>query len=211
MASGPRFQKYCVGSGTRKRRTEGQFLRLMSIEIEKKYRLKEDQRDTLVRRLAELGATPEGEAFEENVLYDGAELKQGNCVLRLRRVGNRALLTYKERLPGASPIKHQREEETEVEDADVMHAILEALGYRPRVVYEKRRETWRLGTVEIVLDELPFGLFMEIEGSAAEIEATEESLALDLLAELATYPQLAAKEGTLRGSIIEARFANREG
>ena len=183
----------------------------MSIEIEKKYRLKEDQRDTLVRRLAELGATPEGEAFEENVLYDGAELKQGNCVLRLRRVGNRALLTYKERLPGASPIKHQREEETEVEDADVMHAILEALGYRPRVVYEKRRETWRLGTVEIVLDELPFGLFMEIEGSAAEIEATEESLALDLLSELATYPQLAAKEGTLRGSIIEARFANREG
>jgi adenylate cyclase, class 2 len=183
----------------------------MSIEIEKKYRLKEDQRDTLVRRLAELGAAPEGKVFEENVLYDGAELKERNCVLRLRRVGNRALLTYKERLPGASPIKHQREEETEVEDAEVMQAILEALGYRPRVVYEKRRETWRLGTVEIVLDELPFGLFMEIEGSVAEIEATEKSLAVDLLAELATYPQLAAKQGKLRGSIIEARFANREG
>ncbi|HET6669089.1 MAG TPA: class IV adenylate cyclase [Pyrinomonadaceae bacterium] len=182
----------------------------MSIEIEKKYRLSEDQRKALVRRLAEIGATREGKAFEENVLYDGPELKQRNCVLRLRRVGGRTLLTFKERLPGVSPIKQQREEETEVENADTMHAILEALGYRPRVVYEKKRETWRLGTVEIVLDELPFGLFLEIEGSAAEIEATEESLAIDLLAELATYPQLAAKEGKLRGNIIEARFADSE-
>jgi adenylate cyclase class 2 len=181
----------------------------MSIEIEKKYRLREDQRDALVRRLAEIGATPEGEAFEENVLYDGGELRQRNRVLRLRHVGGRALLTYKERLPSASAIKHQREEETQVEDAEVMHAILEALGYRPRIIYEKKRQTWRLGAVEVVLDELPFGLFMEIEGSAAEIEATERNLAvLDLLAELETYPQLAAQKGKLCGSVIEARFSN---
>jgi hypothetical protein len=50
---------------------------------------------------------------------------------------------------------------------------------------------------------------MEIEGSAAEIEATEKNLAvLDLLAELETYPQLAAQKGKLCGSVIEARFSN---
>ena len=183
----------------------------MPIEIEKKYRLSEKQRIALERRLPELGAKLEGEEFEENFLYDGAELKGRNCVLRLRRVAGRAILTYKERLPGASAIKRQREEETPVQDAAAMHAILEALGYRPSVVYEKKRQTWRWGAVEVVLDELPFGLFMEIEGSEEEIEAAEEALAIeDLPAEVETYPQLAAKEGKLRGSVIEARFATRE-
>lgn len=183
----------------------------MPIEIEKKYRLNEQQRVALVRRLPEIGAKLEGEEFEENVLYDGAELKGRNCVLRLRRVGGRSILTYKERLAGGSAIKRQREEETPVQDANAMHTILGTLGYRPKVVYEKKRQTWRLGAVEIVLDELPFGLFMEIEGSEEEIKAAEESLAIeDLAAELETYPQLAAKEGKLRGSVIEARFANRQ-
>jgi adenylate cyclase class 2 len=88
-----------------------------------------------------------------------------------------------------------------------MQTILADLGYRPKVVYEKKRETWRLGAAEIVIDELPFGLFMEIEGSETEIENTENALAIaDLTAETATYPQLAAISGTLQGSIIEARF-----
>ena len=52
----------------------------------------------------------------------------GKCVLRLRRFGEdadgsaadnrqRAVLTYKERLPGVSSIKQQLEDETEVSDA----------------------------------------------------------------------------------------------
>ena len=179
----------------------------MPIEIEKKYRLSEQQRVALARRLPEIGAKLEGEEFEENVLYDGAGLKGRNCVLRLRRIDGRAILTYKERLQSSSATKHQREEETAVQDADAIHTILEALGYRPKAIYEKKRQTWRLGAVEIVLDKLPFGLFMEIEGSEEEIEATEESLAIeDLQAELQTYPQLTLEHGKASGDIIEARF-----
>ena len=182
----------------------------MPIETEKKYRLSEQQRVALQRRLPELGATLEGEEFEENVLYDGVGLRGRDCALRLRRVAGLATLTYKERQPGTSAIKRQREEETAVQDPEAMQTILETLGYSPKVVYEKKRQTWRIGAVEIVLDELPFGIFMEIEGSEEEIEAAEDSLDIeDLQAELATYPQLAAKEGKLRGSVIEARFANR--
>jgi adenylate cyclase class 2 len=177
------------------------------IEVEKKFRLTKRQRDAVLKRLPEVGAELEGEAFEENTLYSGAALSDGSCVLRLRRVGSKATLTYKRRLPSSLPIKQQREEETEVADPEAMEAILEALGFSPALVYEKRRQTWRLGKTEIVIDVLPFGLFMEIEGRATDIRAVERKLGLKgLRAEHATYPQLAAKHGKTYDGLVEARF-----
>lgn len=177
------------------------------IEVEKKYRLTTRQRDAVLKRLPELGANLEGEDFEENTLYSGAALSDGSCVLRLRRVGSKATLTYKKRLPSSSAIKQQREEETSISDPEAMEAILEALGFTPTLVYEKRRQTWRLGKTEIVIDVLPFGLFMEIEGRATEIKAVERKLGLKgLRAEHATYPQLTAKHGKVYEGLIEARF-----
>jgi len=177
------------------------------IEVEKKFRLTKRQRDAVLKRLPDLGATLQREDFEENTLYDGDALKSGACVLRLRRVGGKATLTYKKRLPGASAIKQQREEETAVADPEAMEAILEALGFTPALVYEKRRQTWRLGNTEIVIDVLPFGLFMEIEGRVNQIRAVERKLGLKgLRAEHATYPQLTQKHGKLYDGLIEARF-----
>ncbi|MEP6635956.1 MAG: class IV adenylate cyclase [Acidobacteriota bacterium] len=181
----------------------------MPIEIEKKYRLTESQRELLPGRLQAIGAQFEGEDFEENTLFKGATLEAGRAALRLRRVGGRAILTYKERLPSTSGTKHQREEETVVSDPERMHAILTSLGFSPAVVYEKRRQTWRLRDAEIVVDELPFGLFMEIEGSEEEISDIEGALNIEGLAtEVATYPQLALRFGTPRDTIVEARFAD---
>ena len=179
----------------------------MPIEIEKKYRLSREQRDLLPERLREIGAEFESDEFEENTLFKGVALEVGRSVLRLRRVGERTILTYKERLPSAAAIKHQREEETLVADPEAMAAILTSLGFVPALVYEKRRQTWRLRGVEIVIDELPFGLFMEIEGPETEITEIELGLKIERLAvENATYPQLALRLGTARGNVVEARF-----
>jgi adenylate cyclase class 2 len=180
----------------------------MPIEIEKKYRLTIEQRDELMRRLPEIGAKRIGEEFEENTLYAGETIDLSRSVLRLRRVGKRAILTYKERFPTRSDIKHQREDETRVHDAEAMELILEGIGLTAALVYEKRRETWKLGKTEIVIDELPFGLFMEIEGSEQAIREIESKLAIKRLqAELETYPKLTAKHGIDCGGVIEARFA----
>lgn len=177
------------------------------IEVEKKFRLTKRQRDAVLRRLAEIGASLEREEFEENTLYGGHGLVSGSCVLRLRRVDGRATLTYKKRIPGSSAIKQQREEETVVDDPDAMEAILESLGYTPAMVYEKRRQTWTLGKTEIMIDVLPFGLFMEIEGRVNAIREVERKLGLKgLRAEHATYPQLTQKHGKSLDGLIEARF-----
>ncbi len=112
------------------------------------------------------------------------------------------------RLPTKSAIKHQQEEETEVANGDAMHAILTELGYYRGLVYEKRRARWHVGAAKVVIDELPFGLFMEIEASEKEIRRVERLLdAEDLPAVMETYPSLTAKRGRKRNGIIEARFA----
>jgi adenylate cyclase class 2 len=181
------------------------------IEIEKKYRLTRDQRQTILERLPEIGAKLKATEFEENTLYSGGAIDLSKSVLRLRRVGERATLTYKERFPTASAIKHQQEDETEISDAEALETILQALGFLPALIYEKRRMRWELGAVEIVIDELPFGLFMEIEASEAAIQEVEQKLAIEgLKAEHSTYPSLTLQHGKRFGDVVEARFDKKE-
>jgi adenylate cyclase class 2 len=183
----------------------------MPIEIEKKFRLTKKQREEVLQRLPAIGAKRQGEEFEVNTLYAGEPIEEPHCVLRLRRMGDRAILTYKERLPTESDIKHQREDETGVDDPDALELILKALGFTPALIYEKRRETWQLGKTEIVVDELPFGLFMEIEGTVQGIKEIESKLAIkSLRAEQATYPVLTRQHGIDRGGVIESRFPQKK-
>jgi adenylate cyclase class 2 len=177
------------------------------IEIEKKYRLDEPARDRLVSALRAVGAVDEGEVFEENILFSGGALDPSRSVLRLRRIGERAILTYKERYPSDSAIKHQREDETEVADPDALVEILDALGFKPALVYEKKRHTWHFSGAEIVVDHLPFGWYAEIEGEETVIIAAEKALGLtDEEPEELTYPQLAQKLGSASNGVIESRF-----
>jgi adenylate cyclase, class 2 len=180
----------------------------MGVEIEKKYRMTRESTDAVRVRLREVGAAEEcAEVFEENVIYAGPGLESRGRVLRLRRVGPRSVFTFKEREPTEAAVKRQREEETEVADADALAAILEALGFRPALVYEKRRSTWRVAGAEVVLDELPFGLFVEIEGDEEAIADAEQLLGIaEAEAEHAPYPELTLRHGSDRGGVIEARF-----
>jgi adenylate cyclase class 2 len=181
----------------------------MGIEIEKKYRLKEEERGPLIQRLRERGAAYVGEEFEENTLYAGGQLDTSRQVLRLRRTGGgRAILTYKERFNSESTIKRHREDETVVENAEALVDILDALGFKPTLVYEKRRSTWRLEGADVVMDELPFGLFLEVEGEEESIVRIEQLLSLaETHAEAASYPELTRLHGERRGDMIESRFA----
>lgn len=181
----------------------------MGVEIEKKYRVSREQTEAVRGRLLEVGAEEArgGEEFEENTIYTGPGLDPRKRVLRIRRVAGRGLFTYKERGASESAVKRHREEETAVADPEALAAILDALGYRPALVYEKRRSTWRVGGAEVVLDELPFGLFVEIEGEEEVIHEVEALLGLGgAEAEHAPYPELTMREGREHDGVVEARF-----
>lgn len=178
----------------------------MALEIEKKYVLDKKLIVELTAKLNEIGELTY-ETFEENYLHRGGILDNLNAVLRLRKTNERTLLTYKEKVANDNDIKHQIEFETDVSDVDAMENIIEKLGYHLSVIYEKHRKAWRVGKVEVVLDELPFGYYMEIEGEVKDILKAEKLLgAADLTPEARGYPRLTLKFGIERKGVFEARF-----
>ncbi|MFP3853992.1 MAG: class IV adenylate cyclase [Anaerolineales bacterium] len=100
--------------------------------------------------------------LERNWRFDteDGDLRQMGKVLRLRRDVN-ATITYKE---GTADPDVRREIEFEVSDPDQARAFLEALGYQIVLIYEKYREVFRYKAVEVALDQLPFGSYVELEG-----------------------------------------------
>jgi len=179
----------------------------MAIETEKKFVLSSDQREQILENLKELGARYIREDFEENTLYSGGILSKKPAVLRVRKIGNKTILTYKQRIENAADVKQQIEYETVVEKAEEMEMIIESLGFEKALVYEKRRQTWQFRAVEVVLDELPFGQYMEIEGSITAIAEAEMLLEIEnLQVENETYPHLTQRFGVQKEKMIEARF-----
>ena len=179
----------------------------MSIETEKKYRLTEDRRAAIEVDLREAGAEFVGTDHEENTIYSNDALREKGGVVRIRRTDTKHKLTFKKRIENKSEVKQQIEHETEIGDPDEVNAILNELGLSPVLIYEKRRDTWKFRSVELVIDELPFGLYMEIEGSLTAIKEAEMLLDIDdLETENETYPRLTMKFGTDVGGVVEARF-----
>ena len=180
----------------------------MAIETEKKYRLTEGQKQFVLNALEDLQSEYKGEDFEENTIFGGNGLEEKRAILRVRKTQNKTILTFKRQIQNEYAVKQRIEYETEVADAEELNKIIESLGYAPRLVYEKRRRTWHFRSVEIVLDELPFGDFMEIEGSVTAIAEAEMFLEIeDFQEEPETYPHLTMKLGALSGDLIEARFS----
>jgi adenylate cyclase class 2 len=147
-----------------------------SREVEVKFPVRDVA--ALERKLRDAGfhqKTPP--TFEQNTLYDNAsgDLRRAGEVLRLRIYGDRCLLTHKSRGTSARH-KTRIEHETEVTNGGEMHAILEALGFRPAFRYEKQRSEWSDGTGEVVVDRTPIGDLGEIEGEPQWIDRIARQL-----------------------------------
>lgn len=156
---------------------------MSELEIEVKFFLPDPAaiRETLLSLDARRISAAE---FERNLRFedDRGGLRRRNALLRLRQ-DRRARLTFKGD-PGeaaadlAGEVKVFREVEVEVSDFDRTRAILEAVGFVVAQTYEKRRETFALDGTECCLDALPYGNFLEIEGSAPAIRTVAERLGL---------------------------------
>jgi adenylate cyclase, class 2 len=116
---------------------------------------------------------------EMNSLYDlpGQELRKRGELLRLRKYGDRWMLTHKAK-GNSGRHKVRVELETRVENGQRMDAILRALGFAPSFRYEKYRAEWSDGSGHVVLDETPIGNFGEIEGPARWIDRTARALGI---------------------------------
>ena len=168
--------------------------------------------DGLAARLVAAGAALHSpRTYEHNVRYDmpGGELSRQYTVLRLRQDA-RVRLTYKGPAQVTDGVMSRFEAEVTVSDFATMDGILRALGYVPFVVYEKYRTTYQWGEAEIVLDELPFGTFCEIEGPLPAIRAALTALGLEDCPRIPTsyLGVFAALKGRLGLAFRDLTFAN---
>ncbi|MHC4520442.1 MAG: class IV adenylate cyclase [Planctomycetota bacterium] len=144
----------------------------MFVEIEAK--LKVDSLEAVERQLAACGATYVSQKVQVDCYFDTADrqLTQTDRCLRLRteRSGEheRIVLTYKGPKQ-TDDFKKREEVNLDVADAAAVESLLQGLGYRRALAFDKRRSVWDCDGCEIALDELPLiGVFVEIEGPDSE-------------------------------------------
>ena len=132
--------------------------------------------------------------YERNVRYEDVHqtLTGRDIVVRLRQ-DDRVRLTYKEPIEKNyhQDVAERFEAEVTISDFDTMSLILGRLGYYPFLTYEKYRTTYMYEDCEIVLDEMPYGNFIEIEGDRGKIQHVRTQLGLaDAPAFTASYVDL---------------------
>ena len=124
--------------------------------------------------------------FESNTLYDteDRQLRERRQILRLREYGDRRTLTHKRQPEGEADTRYKTRIETEssVEDCAAIAEVFAHMGYVPAFRYEKYRTEWVApagGDGKLVLDETPIGVWAELEGEPAWIDAMLERLGVN--------------------------------
>ncbi len=184
-------------------------------EIEAKFHVQNLRKIEL--RLLELKAQLiQPRIHEVNLRFDrpDGELRNSFRVLRLRQ-DDIARFTFKgPSVEKEGGILSRQEIEFEVGDFDSAKQFLEAIGFQVVVFYEKFRATYELNDTHIMLDELPYGSFIEIEGQNVEtIRSVADALGLNWDAMVkagyhALFERVAGKYGL---DVSKLSFENLEG
>ena len=151
---------------------------MKQLEIEVKFYLPDIE--SMLQCILALGAESKGRVFESNVRYEDENhtLIRKKSLLRLRQDA-KTILTFKSSPPVASTqFKVFNELEVVVSDFETMNQILQKLGFHSEQIYEKWRETLILDQTCFYLDTMPYGTFLEIEGSEKDIRAYAASFGL---------------------------------
>jgi adenylate cyclase class 2 len=185
----------------------------MPLEIEIKLKL--DSHDSVLARLAALQARHVGMDRETNIYFDRADgsLRRADTGLRVRLTASsadtvpKALLTFKG--PAAAEGMRSREAfDLEVAPQEQVVPLLRALGFEQVLLFEKDRDSWRVGECLVELDTLPvFGCFVEIEGPSEEVvRGVQEELGLaNLEQERKSYSQMVS-DYLQKESSVQLRF-----
>lgn len=172
--------------------------------------------DQIITRLQELEARLiQSRTLEINLRFDlpDGTLRSKGHVLRLRHDTD-SRLTYKGSGQNIEGILSRDEIEFMVDDFEKAKSFLHALGYQQIMYYEKYRSTHELNDALIMLDELPYGNFVEIEGTTPkQIQAVANIMGFDLNS--AIERSYTALFGTVRRNMQlpfqEISFSNFEG
>ena len=132
-------------------------------------RFLEIDKDALVKKLLELGAHDEGEIMlEETIIYDPeGNWRNENRFVRLRKVGDKTKLTYKEHREHT--VDGTFEIEFGIEDYNKAELLFEKIGLKPFRHQQKKRHTLQFNGVTFDIDTWPrIPTYVELEGASEQ-------------------------------------------
>ena len=128
-------------------------------------------RADIEKKLIALGAKKTFDGELRAIYYDSADhfIEKTGGTFRLRKEGERAVLTYKHHVSDHDA-KVREEREVVVSDFDAMRGILESAGFSPWLEMRKTRTTYELGRLHLEFDRYLDAYdyipeFLEIEGT----------------------------------------------
>lgn len=114
--------------------------------------------------------TPDGKSIEKGIFP------------RIKVFNNKkkSILTVKVKKQKKTKYFQRDEFDLLISSVQKARSILHTLGYSKERIFEKKREIWEFkkNNIEICLDKLPFGNYIEIEGSPKDIEKTIKNIRL---------------------------------
>lgn len=150
----------------------------MNSEIEAKF--VDINHDDIRVKLTKLGAILEQPSrLMRRVVIHTPDMVKKDAFVRIRDEGYRTTITYKQF--DADSVDGAKEHEIQVSSFDESINIFSKAGLQYDTFQESRRENWRIGDVEIMLDEWPWlNPYIEIEApSENSVKELAEKLDLD--------------------------------
>lgn len=151
-------------------------------KIQGQVKYKVDDFDSMSKKLIELEAIFVGGVLEKTIRYDTSNHKflEKNIFIRTKS-GIKNVLTIKEKTNELDPnILERYTTEIEIDDIQKMEYFLETIGLNKKWIMEKYRLYFKFMDNEITIDELPFGIYLEIKGDDKEIKKISKLLGLKL-------------------------------
>ncbi|HSH55588.1 MAG TPA: CYTH domain-containing protein, partial [Candidatus Limnocylindrales bacterium] len=140
----------------------------MDTELEAKWL--DINHDEIRQKLTASGATlvqPERLMTHKVFDFEDKRLDQMSGWVRVRNEGDKVTMSYKQL--NDRTLHGTKEVTLEVNDFDTATSFLESIGLKPYSYQETKRESWRIGDVQIELDTWPWiPSFLEIEAPSEE-------------------------------------------
>jgi adenylate cyclase, class 2 len=181
-----------------------------NLSIETEIKVKIGNADDFRHRLSLLNPkTLSARHFEDNHLLDfpDGSLGSGRCLLRIRFVDGKHLLTYKGPPKPEGIFKVREELETTIEDGAVLLQTFERIGMQVSFRYQKYRQEFDVDAVHVAVDETPIGNYAEFEGSESGIREVTRKMEIPEAQFLRSsyyslYVEYCRKEGKTPGLMI---------
>lgn len=146
-------------------------------KIEKEIKVKIADYKILLDKLLKSGAVVLNKSKEKTIRLDtpNMDLEKRGVFLRVRS-GSKNTITMKEKIGEDKNVRSRKETEFEISDVDQMAYILEKLGFTLTRIMEKYRINLQYKGAILSIDEMPFGMYLEVEGTEEQIETITAEL-----------------------------------